>query len=437
MFIYIEDVRQCVLELKMVMEVQKINSRVYAQPPHSDSSNESNTVSSISNSINGNNSVSFKGGKPDFTKRFMRIFRELSNVMKDPSEMTNTLIATIGTGIIAPFAILCSPSKKNENVQDKKQAKEKKKFQALRQPVSAVLAFVFQLPAIIGIKAAFDHMAYKKQLPIFNDADLNTLVPSKKYLTEQAEKALKENASQSIKDNWSEELKLIKDKEAELNEEFKKFLAENDREVGIDISDSELEKLAENSKRKKRKFLSEKMASAKREKLMLEKIEELKAKKTFDIKDLDLVSEEYMDLARLRNKEEFAKLRNDANLSVFDKFVESMGLSNRKLKKYKEAEEALAKERGLTIMKNEESTVFTDVAKRFERFIKNKDVKAQEIYSNKVFWFTLLTNLGMVAISCIALNWLHPKFADFVENRKARKNGNDSQQNDKKVEVRA
>ena len=69
-----------------------------------------------------------------------------------------------------------------------------------------------------------------------------------------------------------------------------------------------------------------------------------------------------------------------------------------------------------------------------KKFIENRIGKSQKLYGNKIFWLTLGTNLIMVAISCVALNWLHPKFAAFVDKIK---NKGKENSDDKKVEVKA
>ena len=55
--------------------------------------------------------ISFKGGAANAGKRFWLVFRRISDYMKQPNEMVNAAITAIGTGIIAPFAIMASPIK--------------------------------------------------------------------------------------------------------------------------------------------------------------------------------------------------------------------------------------------------------------------------------------------------------------------------------------
>ena len=380
----------------------------------------------------GTNAVSFKGAS-NLTKHCWLYFRKLSEYMKEPSEMTNALIAMIGTGIIAPFAIMCSPKKKCKHAQDKKVEREKKMFQALRQPVSAFLAFAFQVPTTVGIAMGLNHLAYKKHLKSFDDELLGQLIPSKSYLKSEAKKALKEGTSSGLKAEWAEELNLANDTKtikAELIEKIKKEYSE----VDIELSKEKLEKLASN-KGRIRKHVIEKMADAKQEKLLAEKVKEV-APKIHDIKAIDLVTEEYQNLAKEKFGKEFAELKKNAKLNWFDKFINIMGFSNKKLNNLSKAEKELAQKRGLKLMKKDMPEVFKNSSAKLAQFVKNKNVSAQKLFANKIFWITLATNLVMVAISCSALNWLHPKFAKFVDSLRNKDNSQKTETNTK-VEVKA
>ena len=123
------------------MEVSKIKSSVIKKGnlPVKGKLNNNNFTNNLS--VPSCNAVSFKG--INIVKKSLMYLRNLSEYMKEPSEMTNAIIQMIGTGLIAPFAIMYSPSpkKKGEKVINEKEAKEKKFFQAIRQPISAFLAF--------------------------------------------------------------------------------------------------------------------------------------------------------------------------------------------------------------------------------------------------------------------------------------------------------
>lgn len=359
-------------------------------------------------------------------------FRKLSDYMKEPSEMTNALIAMIGTGLIAPFAIIYSPKKKCCNKNQENVDKEKKFFQALRQPVSAFLQFAFQVPTTVGIAMGLNHLAYKKHIDFFNDEVLGNLIPSKKYLRKEALSVLKGNNNPELKKAWEKELEMFSD-DVKVKAAYMDKLRQEYKEVGLDISDTELEKLAGN-KKKLAKFKAEKMANAKHENMLNAKIPFVKEKNP-DIKAIDLVTEDYQNLAKNNYKKDFIELKKKAKLNWFDKFLESMGLSNKKLNQLNKAEKALAKEKGLILLKEDFPDVLKNETTKLKLFIENKNAHAQKIFKNKIFWISLVTNLFMVATSCVALNWLHPKFARVID--KIRGKNDQTPSTEKKVEVKA
>ena len=392
--------------------------------------------------------VSFKAGN-GFSKNSWRVFKNLSDYMKEPSEMVSAIIQAIGTSIVAPIAILGSPSRKAHTEEEKKEAKEKKVFQAFRQPFSALIALFFQIPATLGIAKIFDYFAYKKPLDVFKDKKLGALIPDKKYLEKQAKKALKDNADSALLEEWKNELESVKDKE-KIKEAFRKSKEDEALVEGTEISSEQMEKMLNNEKKLK-KFTAKQMASAKRESLIQLKIQELKDK-DFKIKDIDLVTKDYEERAKETFKKEFEELKNKS-LTGFDKFIKLMGLSNKNISKFDKAEKELAKQRGLDILKKDHPGILEDAAKKFEQYIRQVDEKSIKVYNNKKFWIQLLTNLAMVAISCTVLNWMHPKFMEFFEGMKQAKreqenriakfasarnsSESDGSNDSKKVEVRA
>lgn len=387
--------------------------------------------SSVPQIDNGaSDTVSFKG-KSDTAKRGWLLFRKLSNYMKESSEMTNALIASIGTGVIAPVAIMCSPSKKSNDSSDKQADKDKKFFQAMRQPISAALQFGFQIPTTILIAKGLNNMAYEKHLKLFDDEILGELIPDKAWLKKEAKKVLDGKADYLTQKEWSEEIKTLPDKNT-LKKELIAQLKRDYEEVGIKIADDKLERMA-NDKNKMLKFISEKLADAKHTQLLTKKIEYLKDK-NIEIKDLDLITENYQDLAKQRFKDDFAKLKDENKLSWGNKLLKTIGFSNKKINEVSNKEKELAKEKGMELMRDDMPEIFSDKDSRLKKYIENRNINAQKLYKNKIFWLTLGTNIVMVAMSCVALNWLHPKFANLINKGK---NKSDTSQNEKKVEVRA
>ncbi len=422
------------------MKVEKIQNSIYGVPFEfaENSNQEATNIKCMSNNkidINSKDILSFKAKDISLSKRGWFIFGQTSEYMKQPSEMISAIIQAIGTSIVAPIAILASPNKGHvHNKEEEEAAKEKRVFQAFRQPFSALIALAFQVPATLAIAKTFDHFAYEKPIKFFRDETINDLIPDKGYLAKQAKKALKEKADPKVVDEWKSELEYAHNIN-QVKEDLKKEIKKKYSEYNIELSDEKLEKMASEKKRVN-KFVANKMASLKHDKLLDAKINELK-NKTFDIKDIDLVTGEDKDLAREKFKDKFKALKNE-KLNWLDKCIKTMGFANGRIKKYNDAEDALAKEKGLELLKAEKPEIFSNPAERFKQFIKNRDEHATKIYKNKKFWIQLVTNLAMVAISCTVLNWMHPKFMDFWEGvQQAKREEKQKKASQQKVEVSA
>ena len=146
-----------------IMEVGRINSI-------------NNATAYRQNPVNKSGQVAFKAASPSkgssIGKKCWLWLRHMSERMKDVTEKENAIIAAIGTGIIAPAIILVSPGKGDQ------EDKNKKKIQALRQPLSAALQLSFQLPATYFINLGIDELGYEKHLKWFNDDKIGSLIPT-------------------------------------------------------------------------------------------------------------------------------------------------------------------------------------------------------------------------------------------------------------------
>ena len=138
-----------------------------------------------------------------------------------------------------------------------------------------------------------------------------------------------------------------------------------------------------------------------------------------------LVTEEIKDTAQHLNKEEFAKLKQKANLNIFDKFVDLMGFSNKKLSNLKAEQNKLRQKLGMDLLKKDNPELFDGSVnsneKRLRKYIEEMDKKAHKEFANKKFWISLGVNLFMVTASCYALNWSHPRFKEMIDKYKAKK----------------
>ena len=377
------------------MEVGRISSNSYVKPQLAQNPN---TVTK---------SVAFKGvpSGSNGAKKGWFYLRRLADEMKDITEIKNAVIAAIGTGIIAPLIILVSPGKGD------KEDKDKKFLQALRQPISALLALGFQVPATMMINRGVDNLGFKKRMNFFKDEKIGDLIPTEKYLAKRVES--KEFAALEAKFNEVKDGKSLK-------QELEATIKADYEEVGLKISDEELAKRVE---KEKPDFIRKKIAKQKFEQFKEAKVQDIlnnpsKYPNLADIKDIDLVTEDYQELAKQRFKTDYSKLEKEANLSGFDKFIRTMGFETKKTKALSDAQKAFKKEKGLELLKADSPEVFNDKAKKIKNFVEAYQKDADKFFNNKKFWLSLVINLFMVTASCFALNWIHPRVNEMIENNK-------------------
>ena len=268
-----------------IMEVGRINS-------------VNNATASNRNPIKSSGYVSFKaapsGGGSNIAKKSWLWLRHMSEKMKDITEVKNALIAAIGTGIIAPAIILVSPGKGD------KEDKDKKFIQALRQPLSAGLQLAFQVPVTNRINKYMDKLGYEDHIQFFMDERMGSLVPTEKYLAN--------NVSKEELKTWSDKFEEVVNGKS-LKQELEAKIKQDYDEVGLKVSK---EDLAERVNKDKENFLRKKIAKQKFETLKEEKVKHIlenpdKYPKLAKIDCIDLVTEDYQNLAAHRFKSEYNK----------------------------------------------------------------------------------------------------------------------------------
>ncbi len=430
------------------MKINGISDNAYQSSSHLrliSNNNEDLPNGGINSNVltNSNNSVQFRGGG-DFSKKSWHTFKKLSNFLKESDEIVSQIIQFFGTAAIAPFAILVSPTRGEARKLPKEQQKEKKRFQALRQPLSALIAISLTFPLTKMTKKIMNTLAFEKHSQLFNDkelemngkkVDFGQLITSKSYITKNVEKQLK-------RDGLSEEsISKIKGFEGKIDiaavkAEFKDLIRKDYADCGIELTEEKLEQLA-CKKGPFRKFVSEKIASEMYNKEIMAKVEECRHKPEFqNIEDVQLVTDKYKKLMRNDYPEEFSKLRKDAKIGVLDELVESWGVKTKKMQAFRDAEDKLATEKGLAYLKKAEPDLFTNSSKKLKNYVENLNAKAQSVFKRKTDLYSMVISMAGMAVSCLILNWVHPKFAKFVDNRRDRRNESKSIQN-QKVEVAA
>lgn len=389
-----------------IMKVEKLNSTNSWQ-------NAENRKRVVTNHypVTSSGSVSFKGDTSKLGKHFWRYLRQLGKSMNEITEIKNALIAAIGTGVIAPAVILVSPGKGDED------DKNKKKLQALRQPISALLQFGFQVPATVWITRKIDSLSYEKKIKLFKDDVIGDLIPTEKYLS----KGVKKEEIEALSAKFDE---VIDGKS--LRQELENIIKEDYEQVELGISDSALERKVN---RKKKKFLKKKVAQVKLAKLKEEKIQDIlnhpeKYPKFADIKDIDLVSEDIQKTIVDTFSKELKQIEKDCNLSFFDRVVRVLGFETAKTKEVEARQLQFKKDKGLEELKKLKPEIFKDNTTKLKHYVETYQKEAQELFKRKKFGFSLMLNLFMVAVSCYVLNWLHPRINSYIENLRAEKNKN-------------
>ena len=176
------------------------------------------------------------------------------------------------------------------------------------------------------------------------------MIPTEKYLSKQVKREEIEALSARFED-------IVNGKS--LKQELEAKIREDYKEVGLEITSDDL---AVRVDKKKKDFLKEKIAKEKAETIKNAKIQDILANpdkypKLANIKEIDLVTEDYQNLAEQRFKTEFAKLEKDANLSFFDRTMRLMGLETKKTKELDKLQKTFRKEKGLEILKKEKPDI--------------------------------------------------------------------------------
>lgn len=169
------------------MKIDKINQN------YSASSRQSNiTRAGSSTNFTGTSSINkdIMDLLPDKTAiKVMKKFEWLKG------ELGGILITALGTGAVAPIFIAFNPfvkAPKNATKEQKEDVENTKKYTAMRQPVSAVLAVLIQTsilkPIDKGLEALFNNAKYAKNLWLSLD---QSSLSKKSYIKKQIKKEMK------------------------------------------------------------------------------------------------------------------------------------------------------------------------------------------------------------------------------------------------------
>lgn len=144
---------------------------------------------------------------------------------KNQSEVMNILVNAVGTSIVAPIMISNNPisSVKDKNDKDAlADEKSTRKYSALRQPVSAVLAVGTQAGIVIPFNKLIDNLANNGELGFIDDLRIRQ---SNSYLKSQAKKKLeKENPDFKKLPKAEREEQIKKEVVKEAKKQYKKSI---------------------------------------------------------------------------------------------------------------------------------------------------------------------------------------------------------------------
>lgn len=199
--------------------------------------------------------ASFKGGAVKLADQITnalpqhKILKKMENLQWMKGEFGSIFITALGTGLVAPIFIGFNPfvkAPKDATKEQKDEVTNTKIYTAMRQPISAVLALIFQLSALKPIDIALDEMMnnpkYSKNFSLHVD---QSALNSNSYLQRQVAKELKKEGIKKpsllkgftegfskIKQERKDFTKLVKERVDAKAEQQLQNLADNFRNTG-------------------------------------------------------------------------------------------------------------------------------------------------------------------------------------------------------------
>lgn len=177
-----------------------------------------------------------------------KVLKKLKDLEWLKGETGGILITAIGTGLVAPFPIAFNPfvkAKEGATKEEKREVQNTKYYTAMRQPISAVLAVLFQLGLLTPIDRGFDALINNEKFskhfrPSLDHSQYNT----KSFVERRVVKNLKESGEKKptildafkvgwkkYRENKENYEQLVKDRvEVARNNQLEK-IAENFRET--------------------------------------------------------------------------------------------------------------------------------------------------------------------------------------------------------------
>lgn len=375
-------------------------------------------LSNIPNSPSvGDNKDSLKfRGKSDWSKIGKEVSKKSKFVPKaltylgqNDGEILNTVVTAVGTSVVAPIFIAGNPFSKED--------KETKWYSAMRQPISAVIALVFQL----YVNNVFnDWMAKGASTGRWGEAYDLRAIPKANYLRkiielEHPEWNNEQVQAEVVKRQEFAERKIVgeyrynlRDKQVDIKELVSKdSLDKAKKQLKEEVEKKYKDELAGKNDKAKEKFFNQKIDSKMIEERAIKNIEasvEMEAKSKFKIRELADKFKSVDDAIKYMTE---LKPANKNEKDLFNNVLERLDT----IKVYEESKGAQAfssvKDLGKTYDK-----VLHNV--KIKRLVKAKASDAQKAFAKLNKWTGIFVSLVTLPFSCGLLNWSYPRVMEKV-----------------------
>lgn len=349
-----------------------------------------------------------KYGK-DIAKNSKKIPKALTYLGQNDGEILNTVVTAVGTSVVAPIFIAGNPLSKED--------KETKWYSAMRQPISAVIALVFQLYVN---KVFNDYMAKSASTGRFGEMFDLSPSPKANYLKKIIKLEHPDFNSEQIQAEIDRrqnvaERKRIGEKRVELKDssiEYKELISQDalddaKKKMTEEIKTEYKDELAGKGIKAKEKFIEQKLTPEKIQERAIANIKssvEAEAQAKFKVREL---SSKFKTLDEAINYAKEMVLKEGKEKALFENVLDRL----ENIKVYENAQSmkpfSSVKNLGMTYDK-----VLHNV--KIKRLVKARVSDAQKAFSNANKWAGIFVSLVTLPFSCGLLNWAYPRVMEKI-----------------------
>ena len=340
----------------------------------------------------------------DISKNSKKIPKFFTYVGQNDGEILNTLVTAGGTAVVAPIFIAGNPISKEDA--------ETKWYSAMRQPISAAIALVFQL----WVNDAFnDYMAKQASVGGWGPTYDLSAAPKANYLKkiiklEHPEYTSEQIQAEVIKRQSLAERKVIGKFRLELKDkpiEIKELVSQDSIDSVTKKMREEIEKTYEaelkgKSAKAREKFITKKLNPQLIEERAIANIEkaiELEAKAKFNIRELATKFTSVDDAIKHMNE---LLTKEGTNKALTENIIER--LETIKVYEQSQGQKAFS---SLKNLGNTYESVLHNV--KIKRLVKARTSDAQKAFSKLNKWAGIFVSLATLPFSCGLLNWAYPR----------------------------